>query len=69
MRADDNLYPISFFKESFEGMDIRAGGIANQQPGSQVDHLRPILHHFFSSVFDVAAWTAVTSGVAYQFNI
>jgi hypothetical protein len=68
MRTYDNLYPIMFFKESFERMDIRAGGIANQQTGSQVDNLRPILHHFLSSVFDVAAWAPVTSGVPHQFN-
>jgi hypothetical protein len=50
-------------------MDIWAGRIANQQPGSQVDHLCSIFHHFLSRVFDIAAWASVASGVAHQLNL
>jgi hypothetical protein len=33
-----------------------------------MDHLRPIFHHFFSRIFNVAAWATVASGIAHQLD-
>jgi hypothetical protein len=68
MSAHNNPDPIAFFKEGFESVEKRARGIANQQPGCQVDHLRSILHHFFPCGFNIASRAPVTSGVAHELN-
>ena len=54
MGAHNDLYPIALFKEHFESIDIRAGGITDNQTGGQMDNLGPVFHHFIAGVFYVA---------------
>jgi hypothetical protein len=67
MRSYHDLYAIAFFEEGFEGANVGTGRIADDQTSSEVNDLRPILYHFFSGVFNVAAWTAITGRVTDQF--
>ncbi len=47
---------------------MRTWRIADNQPGGKMYHLCPVSLHFLHRIFDIAAGTPITSGIADKFN-
>jgi hypothetical protein len=68
MGSDNHFDSVSFFKKSFEHINMGAGGITDDQTGRQMNHLRAILNHFITGIFDVAAGTPVAGRITDQLD-
>ena len=66
--TDDDGKTVSFLNEFLKLADAGAGRISDDQPCGQMDHLGPVLFHFFRDVLDISSGASAAIRIAHHLD-